>query len=399
MVELIFALFLLSGFVKFFFMTVLAGVPMVDVTLLTAVLLVLFYGFQVLKDLVSSRFFILSGVRSLVVILGGLYLWMIISLIYTSSPAFSYLKTLLFLTCVMALFFPFFYRGFRSEKFFKYFVYIGSGLILIYTALLPNIFAGYKQFYQDREFVVKYLDMGYIAGIIILVIAFACPGMKRLVRVLFIGLNGWAMLITAARGPIFFLGFVLFIKWSVGAVHFLKANWRFSVRNLVYMTLGLAILGSGVYYFLERYALLIERTLTRLLLVFDPYTASISERLNQITFSIETIFSDVSHFLFGLGIGSFGVEYSGYDELAYPHNVILEIGFEMGIVGVLLFSLFILVYFWKIHRAFNYLLVFIYLLLNSLKSYSLVSSRVMFGIMGVMLFTYLLAQREKEIKT
>ena len=152
------------------------------------------------------------------------------------------------------------------------------------------------------------------------------------------------------------------------------------------MTAGLGIFAGAFYYLMDRYALLLERSVSRLLMLLDPqYSASITTRISQVSFSLDKIFENAGNFFFGLGVGSFGILFEGEDERLYPHNAILEIGFELGIVGVILFIILVFLYFKKLRFNLNFLLIFVYLFLNSMKSYSLVDSRVMFGILSVLL--------------
>lgn len=396
MIELIYTLFLLSGFVKFFFLFVGTGLMIIDFTLLCALLLLGIYAFHFLSNVSKNRFHILDQSRSAVFIMMAFYLWMILTLAYTRSPGYCYIKIIMFLTDVVALCFPFVYRGFKAERFFRYLVWMGSGLIFVYTALLPNLYATYQRTSANREFVVKYLDIGYLAGIIILVLAFASPKMNRVLKILLIGFNASALMVTAARGPIVFLGIVLLVKFGVTAVTFLRKSWKFDFKNIMVMVTGIALLGVGVSYLADKYAPLIERSIHRLLLLFDPYSASLAKRFSQIGFSLDSIFKDVWHFLFGTGIGSFGFIYDGIDERNYPHNVVLEIGFETGIIGVILFAALLLLLFTKIRRNFNLALIFVYLMLNSLKSYSLVDSRIMFGMVGMLLVYYTTLEYHNE---
>jgi hypothetical protein len=132
--------------------------------------------------------------------------------------------------------------------------------------------------------------------------------------------------------------------------------------------------------------------------VFDPQSASVAKRFDQIYYSLDRIFDNAVNFLFGSGIGSFGVLYEGIDGRQYPHNVILEISFELGIIGVILFIILLLLYFKKLRHNLNFVLIYLFLFLNSLKSYSLVDSRVMFGILSVLLVYYTLLKREGTAK-
>jgi hypothetical protein len=285
----------------------------------------------------------------------------------------------------VAVLIPFIYKGFNPKRFFHLFAYMGSGLIFLYTALFPSIYTSYLKDIEYRDMVTRYLDIGYLAGLIILIVAFVCPQMKKFIKLLLIGINAWTLLISAARGPLLFLVFVLFIRFSVSFVTFMK-SWRLNFKNIFYMIAGVGLLGTAAYYLIDRYALLLERSITRLMMLLDPEgSESILERITQVSYSLDRIFENAGNFLFGLGIGSFGILYEGVDERSYPHNVMLEIWFELGLIGIILFILLLLVYFKKIRLRLNFVLIFIYLLLNSLKSYSLIDLRIMFGILSVLL--------------
>ena len=64
-----------------------------------------------------------------------------------------------------------------------------------------------------------------------------------------------------------------------------------------------------------------------------------SERIYLFTKAIELFFSDVKTFMFGAGINSYPIYISAYSEVMYPHNVVLELLAEYGIVGSILFAI------------------------------------------------------------
>ena len=386
MIESIYCLFLLSGLVKAFLQFYAAGLMVVDFTLLCALFLLAAYILQFSRNFFfKNTIYLVKSSRVIIFILLGFYLWMIVTLIYSASPGYSYIKVFMFLSNLVAVLIPFIYKGFNPKRFFHLFAYMGSGLIFLYTALFPSIYTSYLKDIEYRDMVTRYLDIGYLAGLIILVVAFACPQMKKFIKLLLIGINAWTLLVSAARGPLLFLVFVLFIRFAVSFVSFMKSR-RLNFKNIFYMIVGVGLLGTAAYYLIDRYALLLERSISRLMMLLDPKgSESIVERITQVSYSFDRIFENASNFLFGLGIGSFGILYEGVDERSYPHNVMLEIWFELGLLGILLFILLLLVYFKKIRLRFNFILIFIYLLLNSLKSYSLIDLRIMFGILSVLL--------------
>jgi O-antigen ligase len=399
MVELIYALFLLSGIIKFFLIFLAGGLFPIDFTLFCAIILFALYAVSFFKNAYTrSKFHIIGPTRPLITAVLALYLWMVVTLLYTHSPSYCYTKLFMFLTILAALGFPFLYRGFDPRRFLNLYSYIGSGLVFIYSALLPTFFAGYMSMFneEDREFVVKYLDIGHLAGIMILLLAFACPRMKPLIKAALIGINLWAVLISAARGPIVFLLLVLLLKFAAAAIAFIKRKGKFQLKYLFYTAAGFGIFGAGAYYMMDRYAELIERTLRRLTLVLDTGSSSVAKRFDMLSFTIGKIFENAWNFLMGLGIGSFGILFDGIDERNYPHNVVLELWFEIGIIGVILFVIILIIYLKKLWSNFNFLLVYLYLLLNIMKSSSLVDSRIMFGTLSALVLYDILEKKQKD---
>jgi len=61
---------------------------------------------------------------------------------------------------------------------------------------------------------------------------------------------------------------------------------------------------------------------------------------NRIPFYVQTAEAIPAHALFGTGVGSWAVFYYGNDARAYPHNLLLEITFEEGFLGLAAFILF-----------------------------------------------------------
>jgi O-antigen ligase len=111
-------------------------------------------------------------------------------------------------------------------------------------------------------------------------------------------------------------------------------------------------------------------------------------------------------FLFGTGYGGFGLTASGSDSRAYPHNIILEIFVETGIVGLLLFLFFFIYFFSRIfarlisHKkdvcSLDFSLCFFYFFMNALKSSSFIDLRNLFGLMGIILSYYVIEYNDKR---
>ena len=92
--------------------------------------------------------------------------------------------------------------------------------------------------------------------------------------------------------------------------------------------------------------------------------------------------------LIGHGIGSYGLYFIGEDVRAYPHNIILQVFFETGMVGLILWSLFIIKFIHFLGRNCKdsgLIMLAAFLLLETLKSNSLVDSRILFLWLGLII--------------
>jgi O-antigen ligase len=67
----------------------------------------------------------------------------------------------------------------------------------------------------------------------------------------------------------------------------------------------------------------------------------LDSRLVVFEFSINHIFSSLQIFFIGDGIGSFGLRHLNEDVRDYPHNLLLEVWFELGLVGLIAIALFL----------------------------------------------------------
>ncbi|MCP4149682.1 MAG: O-antigen ligase family protein [bacterium] len=401
MVEIIYSLYLLSGiskpFLKFFFGNYWG--EQFNITLALAILLVLLSFSDWFKNaFFKNRFYVTHGAGRSIITIILFYLWMIFSLAYTISPAYSYMKTFLFLTIMVAFIFPLTRKTFDGKRFMRSFVLMGSLFILTYLTMLPK---SYAEFAEKMEmFSGKYLDLAFLAALNLLIIMLLELDWKRLVKVVLIGANISAILIAGARGPMLFLILVLLMRLFLNPKIILRQFAHFDLKKILALTLSMVILAVGLIYAIDRYADNMERSIERLKLVTDVESSSLSVRVTQLAFSAGVIFDNPGNSMIGKGIGSFGILYEGSDERLYPHNIIVETWFELGIIGVILLLSFFLFYLKRIKWNTGYFYIFLYLLFNSLKSSSLVDLRIMFGILACLLvFANYMKNRRKQAIT
>ena len=109
----------------------------------------------------------------------------------------------------------------------------------------------------------------------------------------------------------------------------------------------------------------------------------------------------------GYGIGSFPVYYNGNDETMYPHNILLEVASELGILGLSLLLILFAVSLRNILRSKSTYKTVIqagsmFLFLNSLVSGDLGDNRILFTFLGLMsaspILLYSNTTQDKKLK-
>lgn len=120
---------------------------------------------------------------------------------------------------------------------------------------------------------------------------------------------------------------------------------------------------------------------------FINNTGSYTSRSSLISNAIETIENmGYSGLIFGTGSGNFAILELGYDVPSYPHNIIVEVMYEYGLIGIILLLLFICVSLSGWRAGINdkiYCFIFalwLYALLNSMVSGDIAGNYLFFGI-------------------
>ncbi len=391
--EIFLVLFLLSGQVKAFMEFFGLELP-VDITLLTAVLLLGFTAYKVIRkntfDAPKISFFSIG-------LLLLFYAWMIFSLFYTDSESYSLQKTLYFLLNIAAFAVPFFFKQFNIRLFFRVFT---IGTIILAVGLLPFQYFDLLGSATDPEQTGAYSAIGglylslseYLGLIVILILTQKTEGpflkgYDVVVVMIVLGL----MLLLGARGPILFVVFVygLYYLSTIKTIRF-----TIRTRTLWWMVGGTLILAGVLFLMIlipATNALLTHSVDRFVFMVMDAISGngqdnSTGTRLLLMGEAFNGIFKNIDSFLFGYGIGSFGSIIKGIDMRLYPHNMILEIWFELGLVGLSLFVIWILYILLDLRRQpvrfISYWLL-LYVFLNLMKSSSLIDIRTEFAFLAL----------------
>lgn len=312
--------------------------------------------------------------------------WMFFSLSYTSSSLCGIPKVFLFGTNFLPLLIVVLCRSFNVQLFFKTFIIFVLGSSLIFLPLFQlSLEIGYSD--DDVKFVTAYLAIGLYLGLSLLLnVKSSCFCFFKYKNLWFNIFLFLLLILTGARGPIVFCCICLFaIYMSCHRINIysVKIGKRNLISSLLTLSIILCILISLNRYYDNALFELVERTISRLstlvmgMLGMGDFDVSSVERGIYITRSWNIITSSPFNFFFGTGAGSFGVELYNIDVIGSPHNIILEVWLEFGLIGLILITLLFFFMIFRRKPSGNIsAYVIIYLFLNLMKSGSLQEMRV-----------------------
>lgn len=336
-ISLAYVFFLLSGTIKSYL--VFFGLnPPVDITAISMIVVflgIVSYNFSSRVKLTYTKMFFAFSLLIFLSYLG-------LSLAYSPSNTYKFVKFFQFGTVVFAALVPILYQRLNLSLFIRSYSYTSLILAFIYVTIISLLgFGGTEKSLHD--FSTLYLFISFSLGISALLFFFSKSQLSNAERNIFFSLSVITMLFLGARAPLIFLLFsILVVKASqivhLGPKQYAKLFFWVGTGSLASL-IGLPIL------YLKSEAF--NRTLTRLFLLVSDVSgtntsSSVSVRLENMLFALESTLSSWSNLFFGNGVGSFGVLAEGVDEKRHPHNILLEIWFDVGFTGVLLFLIIIL---------------------------------------------------------
>jgi O-antigen ligase len=224
----------------------------------------------------------------------------------------------------------------RDERDVRRFVvlFLGAGLIL---AVQMIVHLDDRQTGDAND--ITRIGAGWLMGMLILLALYYRPFRRRELNTaqawLLVPFFGFALIASAARGPITALVVVLLV------------NVLMSPKMLGKMALMLVLLGLSGYAAFAVFSHVdpgkYHAKLTEIEDLAQGKAAS-GSAVKRLTFYRQTLAAIPDHLIFGGGIGSWNVFYYGTDQRGYPHNLFLLVAFEEGLVGLaaLFFFLFVM---------------------------------------------------------
>lgn len=382
--EVFFALFLVAGAFKEGF-TLPKYVP--DLTLLFMSLSML----VVVKRLLKSPYITKNVIQSLLFFL-PLPLLMAFSLFYTDSTIYAFEKLSRFLIITS-------------------WAYIGGILLLknkkslklfLNTLLFVSVMMGIQSLfiYADNRtgfvsvFGSNYLALGRMCaiGIFIAVTLYVMDktnSFKQKALFFIIAcLLMFSLLLTGSRMPLLSLILTLFMIMPLYFLRIKQGN-IFVKKSIVTFVSEIMV---GIFLIIYgAISGLFSTTVNRFLMLTTGGGDSALSRIERYGTALK-MWSE--NFILGGGVGSFSVFYTGVDKSDYAHNIFLEIGSEMGIVGIFSFIFILLFSLYKISRTMKHkdisknlvyciLLITFYLFLNANVSGDLNDNRMLFTFLGI----------------
>ena len=165
----------------------------------------------------------------------------------------------------------------------------------------------------------------------------------------------------AARGPLICAILIIFLIFSKRIIIIIKRMKIKKIKitpNKIIVPTSLLMVSLFLFwkYYNSFQKIIYETFADRFSGIFQNFDSSVMGRFDRLVFSFENIFSSFSSLLFGYGIGSFGLMYTGEDINDYPHNIFIESWFELDILGLLLsLIVFIIPLFFNSRQIFKYL--------------------------------------------
>ena len=316
---------------------------------------------------------------------------------YYWTPSEAYAKEKLLYLWILT-FWPFLACAFIISRDFERLKRFAAALVFFSVWVAVESVLGYTEVavvgQQVSALGGNYLGLGRVIGLAALVllmygIAIGRQRGRRWGALLAFGGYLFVLLILGGRGPLLATCLPALVPRLYG-LRFRKGGRVAVARYTMPLAVSLVVGGLATVYFASTMVLSTLKRMTGLLT--GSFGASTTIRLDMYQQALR-IWGE--HPFIGAGIGGWPVLAGGGDVKMYPHNIILEVLAELGLIGLSLLCLLIGVafrQFWKNHDlrrspwAMLVLLLFLNTFLNAMVTGDLTDNRIVFAFLG--LFVY-----------
>jgi hypothetical protein len=401
-IEFYLILFLLSGMFKNLLFSIYGNNIKIPLTIIFGILLILMiyikdiYNLKRLKEEYKSFIFLLL-----------FFVWSLFSISYSSSENYVWYKLLGLGTNFLAFFGVLIMKEISLKRFTKYFSYFTYFFSLIFFVINPNSISKnfiFHEYFNEIYIQGWYLVLGQFL-IVNMLLIFSFSEKKKIIYNLLISLNIICLL--GGRFPIV-LALIVFFIISIYLIQKKYITKKLLMQFFKSLTI-IILINSVLNLSSKTYRSLLLRSVYRFEVLSSSFNDlkflndqenyqeslnqennSFNKRLEYLLFSKSKIFENKSSLIFGYGLGSFSNEYDQTDRRLYPHNIIVEIVFELGLIGLLLALAFLISNSSSYKSFFTNLalLAALTLLINSMKSSSIVDLRLLFALLAISIFHF-----------
>ena len=401
-IEFYLILFLLSGMFKNLLFSIYGNNIKIPLTIIFGILLILMiyikdiYNLKRLKEEYKSFIFLLL-----------FFVWSLFSISYSSSENYVWYKLLGLGTNFLAFFGVLIMKGISLKRFTKYFSYFTYFFSLIFFVINPNSISKnfiFHEYFNEIYIQGWYLVLGQFL-IVNMLLIFSFSEKKKIIYNLLISFNIICLL--GGRFPIV-LALIVFFIISIYLIQKKYLTKKLLMQFFKSLTI-IILINSVLNLSSKTYRSLLLRSVYRFEVLSSSFNDlnflndqenyqeslnqennSFNKRLEYLLFSKTKIFENKSSLILGYGLGSFSNEYDQTDRRLYPHNIIVEIVFELGLIGLLLALAFLISNSSSYKSFFTNLalLAALTLLINSMKSSSIVDLRLLFALLAISIFHF-----------
>jgi len=315
------------------------------------------------------------------------YILVILSLFYSPSPKYKYIKTINFIVNCIFLVYPLFIKKLDIDKVLS---------VIKYVAVILSVFFIYQRYSywlpsnaEFRGFYSKYFQLSvvYLALGVLISISLIHESFKKKWIQVFILL--FLILALGSRGSFLFSVITLFC-FHYQKLLKIKIKRKRLHMNQIIMILGfVSVISTVLYRYREKIHDIAASGISRFqsLINFSEDQSSLG-RLDHYDYAFDMIFSSPIRVIFGYGIGSYGILNNGLDSRKYPHNIFLESWFEIGVIGVLLLIIItVSVLFFK-STSKTIKAIYVFLFLGAMKTGNITDLWLVFLFIGLILGTH-----------
>jgi O-antigen ligase len=203
---------------------------------------------------------------------------------------------------------------------------------LSYNWLVNKLEIFFKEDLYAEVIFPNYMTISYFLGSLI----FFFYEKKSVLFILLKTISVLFIILLASKGVILFMLLILFLDYKNIKI-FKKENFKFLVPFVLFFVLYLSFSGQNIF-----------QNIGNRIFIGDDFEQDQSSlvRLSLLNNSFNLIKENP---VFGIGIGGFGILSENVDDRLSPHNILVEVLLETGVIGFLVFLL--MIYFF--YKAFK----------------------------------------------